>query len=117
MAAQKGFTFPDVLVGVLLLSLGILATAGMQTRAVRDMALGEAVANASLLAASTLDELAATPYAQCVEKKLYRTVGRVEYELEIQVTEPGVGVKDVVLTVNWADRYTQKYRLTRVKEK
>ena len=117
MARQNGFSFPDLLIGVLLLSLGILAAAGMQARAVRDMAFGEAVANASFLAASTLDELAATPYTQCVNEKFCRTVGRVEYELDIRVDEqPVLPIKDIVVTVRWKEN-SQQYLLTKVKEK
>ncbi len=118
MPARNGFTFPDVLIGVLLLSLGILAFAGMQTRAVQDITLGEAAANASFLARSTMDELAAMPYAQCVEKKFHQSLGRVQYEVDVSLEEQAaLRVKDITVTVSWDGKHTQKYRLTKVKEK
>jgi type IV pilus assembly protein PilV len=65
-SAEGGFTLIEVLIGVSIFAIGILAVAKMQYAAVRNTTVGNVTSQATMLAHQKMEEIKATPFDDLV---------------------------------------------------
>ena len=119
MQDEKGLTLLEVLVAMVVLSLGLLALAKMQITAVQVNAASGRLTQGTAIAQDKVEQLMALPYT---DAKLddQTPVGEVTtytetrpaqgYTIEWKVDQDAlaVGVKTINVTVTWSNRGRQK---------
>jgi len=105
---KKGFTLIEVLVGMVLLAIGLLAIAGMQVTSVKGNFLSSNITQASVLAQDRLEALRQLPIdhgdldiGKHDEGKIGGTVFSREY---VVVLVPGTTMRSITATVRWTDK-------------
>ena len=117
--AQKGFTLIEVLFGLIILAVGLLAVAGMQIISIRGNHFGSNLTQATVLCQSKLEELKALPFfdpnlssgkppRQITESGIVYTVG-------YDVSALGNSMKKITTTVQWSDRGDHSVTLSTIK--
>ena len=61
--AQGGFTLIEVLIGISIFAIGMLAVAGLQMVSVRNTTVGNVTSQATMLAHQKMEEIKALPFA------------------------------------------------------
>ena len=116
---SKGFTLLEVLITLVILSVSLLALAGLMVTTTRNNAFGGNVTEAATFAQDKLEEFRATAW----ERLLPTTSGpRTEQKTGSTGTqyvrswtiEPTGDLKTVAITIQWNDRINHSIRLVSV---
>ena len=67
-STEGGFTLIDVLIGISIFAIGILAVASMQYRTVRNTTVANLTSQATMLAHEKMEEIKTTPFADLVNE-------------------------------------------------
>ena len=107
LTAERGYTFLEVLIGVLVLAVGLLAIGGLQIASVRGNAFSHHMTQATYIAHDRLEFLKNLPFTDPrLLKNRYQeekvTVAGVDFLPEYTVTEEG-NLKRIQYTVTWYD--------------
>ena len=107
LTADRGYTFLELLIGVLILSIGLLAIGGLQIASVRGNAFSHHMTQATYIAQDRLEFLKNLPFSDPrLLKNRYQeekvTVAGVAFLPEYTVTEEG-NLKRIQYTVSWND--------------
>jgi type IV pilus assembly protein PilV len=109
---EKGFTLLDAIVGISILSIGLLSLASMQVASIRGNAFASGVTEATTLAADRLEKLMALPYTHSDLSAGNHTDSNPPsgYSIAWNVTDdsPLNDTKTISLTVTWMDHGAQK---------
>lgn len=100
---KKGFTLIEVLVGLVILAIGLLAIAGMQLTSVKGNFFSSNLTQASVLAQDRLEILRNLPWADVntfSEGTIPNTIFTREYTVNLV---PGTTMKEIMVTVRWRD--------------
>jgi type IV pilus assembly protein PilV len=104
---KKGFTLIEVLVGLVLLAIGLLAIAGMQITSVRGNFFSSNMTQASILAQDRLETLKNLDYANASltvgnhnEGLIPGTIFNRDYTVSLV---PGTTMLDIQVRVGWRD--------------
>ncbi len=104
---KKGFTLIEVLIGLVLLAIGLLAIAGMQITSVRGNFFSKNLSEASVLAQDRLEELRNRPFGSAEltvgnhnDGTIAGTIFSRDYNVSIL---PGTTMLSVVVNVRWRD--------------
>ena len=132
----KGFSLLEVLIGLVVLAFGLLATAGMQLSSIRGNHFSSDLTQATVLAQNKLEELKNLPY---VDPKLKNpppaqqiTVSGIVYTVLYDIidtenwmtdpektwkSDPGKWMKLITVTVDWKDRTDHRVILSTIKSR
>jgi type IV pilus modification protein PilV len=116
MQNEKGLTLPEVLVAMVVLSLGLLALAKMQITAIQVNAASGRLTQGTAVAQDKVEQLMALPYADAqlddqtpVGEFTTYTETRPDYTITWQVDQDtATGVKIINLQVTWSNLGRQK---------
>ena len=119
MQDEKGLTLLEVLVAMVVLSLGLLALAKMQITAIQVNAISGRLTQGTAFAQDKVEQLMALPYADAKlddqtpvgEFTTYTETRPAQgYTITWTVDQdtPAVGVKTINLKVTWSNRGRQK---------
>jgi len=119
MQDEKGLTLLEVLVAMVVLSLGLLALAKMQITAIQVNAISGRLTQGTAIAQDKVEQLMALPYADAKlddqtpvgEFTTYTETRPAQgYTITWTVDQdtPAVGVKTINLKVTWSNRGRQK---------
>ena len=104
---KKGFTLIEVLVGLVLLAIGLLAIAGMQLTSVRGNFFSSNMTQASILAQDRLETLRSLPYDDAAlnlgnhqEGVIPGTIFTRDYDV---LSNPGANMVNITVRVRWRD--------------
>lgn len=103
---KKGFTLVEVLVGLVILAIGLLAIAGMQITSVKGNFFSNNITQASILAQSRLEELKNLDVNHGDLSLGTHDEGVVQGIFSRQYTVnlvPGTSMLSIVVTVRWRD--------------
>jgi len=67
-SAEEGFTLIEVLIGVSIFAIGMMAVAKMQYATVRNTTVGNLTSQATMLAHQKMEEIKATPFADLADE-------------------------------------------------
>jgi prepilin-type N-terminal cleavage/methylation domain-containing protein len=116
---QDGFSLIEMMVGLILLAVGLLAIGGLQITSITGNALSNHVAQASILAESKLENLRNLPYddpklrgAQPAEQ--ITKSGRL-FTVWYDVSLLGNSMKKITTTVGWTDWADHRVSLSTIK--
>jgi type IV pilus assembly protein PilV len=104
---KKGFTLIEVLVGLVILAIGLLAIAGMQLSSVKGNSFSSNLTQASVLAQDRLEVLRSLAWGHADltggmhnEGAIAGTIFTREYTITVI---PGTTMLEIVVTVRWRD--------------
>ena len=104
---KRGFTLIEMLVGLVLLAIGLLAIAGMQIKSVKGNFFSSNMTQASILAQDRLEALrqldinhADLDLATHSEGTIAGTIFSREYTVSLV---PGTTMRNITVTVRWTD--------------
>ena len=104
---KKGFTLIEVLVGLVLLAIGLLAIAGMQITSVRGNFFSSNMTQASILAQDHLETLRNLPYAHADlnvgnhnDGVIPGTIFTRDYDVSLV---PGTTMLNITVRMRWRD--------------
>lgn len=116
---SKGFTLIEVLVGLVILAVGLLAIAGMQITSVKGNHFSGAITQASILAQDRLEALRNLPFGHGDlsagihdEGILPGTSFRRQYTVAVV---PGTSMLQITVTVTWKDTTDHAVSFTTVR--
>ena len=92
LSAESGFTLIEVLIGVSIFAIGMLAVASLQMVSVRNTTVGNVTSQATMLAHQKMEEIKATPFADLA------TMPPVENNLD-ENGNPGGGIFNRTTTI------------------
>ena|SRR2546430_9445311 len=106
MHDEKGLTLPEVLVAMVVLSLGLLALAKMQITAIQVNAASSRLTQATAIAQDKVEQLMALPYADAqLDVTTHTETGPAGYPITWTVDQDAAtGVKTINLTLTWRNR-------------
>jgi len=118
---QRGFSLLEVLVGLIVLAIGLLATAGMQLSSIRGNHFSSDLTQATVLTQNKLEELKNLPFS---DPKLNNpsaaqqiTVSGIVYTVKYTLTAPGNWMKLITTDVRWTDRVDHRVSLSTIKSR
>ena len=104
---KNGFSLIEVLIGLVLLAIGLLAIAGMQITSVRGNFFSSNLSQGSVLAQDRLEELRNRPYAHADltagahdDGTIAGTIFARDYVVSVI---PGTTMLSIVVNVRWRD--------------
>ncbi len=104
---KKGFSLIEVLVGLVILAIGLLAIAGMQITSVRGNFFSSNMTQASILGQDRLETLRNLPFAHADlsvgnhnEGLIAGTIFTRDYDVSLV---PGTTMLNIVVRVRWRD--------------
>jgi len=117
----KGFTLTEVLVGLLILAVGILAVAAMQISSTKGGSFSNHLTQATVFAQDKLEHLKNLSYndsnlssGQHNEGILSGTIFSREYHI---VEDAGNSMKTITVTVQWTDRASHSISFSTIRSK
>lgn len=100
----KGFTLIEVLIALVILSVALLALAGLMVRTTRNNSFGGHMTEAATFAQDKLEELKAVSWLAVVpgsDRKMGNT--GIDYGRSWRVATSG-NLKTITMTINWNDQ-------------
>jgi prepilin-type N-terminal cleavage/methylation domain-containing protein len=116
---SKGFTLLEVLITLVILSVALLALAGLMATTVKNNAYGETLTEATTMAQDKLEEFKATPWTRLLPTTpgpgtdQRKSSTGINFARTWTIAQNG-NVKTITLTVSWADRINHSIRLIAV---
>jgi len=113
---SEGFTIIEVLIAIIILSVALLALAGLMTTTTKNNSWGAHMTEAATFAQDRLEELRATPWTMITTGSDTRhgATGIVytrSWEVVPNTTDT---LRTVAITLNWNDRVSHSIRLLSV---
>jgi type IV pilus assembly protein PilV len=102
MRNEKGFTLLEVMIGLLILAVGLLAVAGLTTMIIKTNAYGNHLTEASTIAQAKMEEFRTTHPAAGNGSDTVEGVTGARFTRKWAVTPKGE-MKIITVTVEWAD--------------
>jgi type IV pilus assembly protein PilV len=104
---NRGYTIVEVLIGIVLLSFGILAVAQMQVMTMNSNKLANQKTTAVTLAQDKAEYFRTIPYSTIGNNPLSDTVGSYTRSWVVENNTPANNLKRVTITVSWANKQIQ----------
>jgi len=118
---KKGFTLTEVLVGLVILAVGILALAAMQITSTKGGSFSNHLTQATVFAQDKLEHLKNLSYShsnlgsgQHDEGILSGTIFSRQYNIE---EDAGNSMKTITVTVRWTDRADHRISFSTIRSK
>lgn len=111
LSKSAGFSLIEVLIAIIILSISLLALAGLMATTVRNTSFGGHITEAATFAQDQLEQLRVTPWANIVTGNDTRTGSTgIVYTRNWNVVE-SENLKTVTITINWNDRVFHSFNL------
>ncbi|HSX83562.1 MAG TPA: prepilin-type N-terminal cleavage/methylation domain-containing protein [Candidatus Saccharimonadia bacterium] len=103
---NAGFTLVESMLALAIMSVGLLALAGLQITALRGNALSRSITTAVSIAEQRLEQLKNTPYSDIqAEAATQVTASNLHFTRQVTVTNgPLPNTKSVSVLVSWQDQ-------------
>ena len=110
----RGFTLIEVLVALVILSVALLALAGLMVRTTRNNSFGGHMTEAATFAQDKLEELKAVSWLTLVPGSDLKTGSNgIDYTRSWDVTT-NANLKTITMTINWNDQTSHSINLLSV---
>jgi type IV pilus assembly protein PilV len=107
---SNGFTLIEILISIVILSISLLALAGLMATTTRNTSLGGHITEAATFAQDRLEELRVTPWATIATGNDTKTGSTgIVYTRTWTVPPPVGNLKIITITVSWNDRINHSF--------
>ncbi len=113
MRKEKGFSLLEVMIGLLILAVGLLAVAGLMTMTIKTNAYGNHLTEASTFAQAKMEEFRSAHPAVGSGSDAVRGVTGVSFIRKWLVTANGE-MKIITVTVEWVDKTNHSIELSTI---
>ena len=113
MRNKKGFSLLEVMIGLLILAIGLLAVAGLTTMIIKTNAYGNHLTEASTFAQAKMEEFRSTHPAVGNGSDTVDSVTGVRFTRKWSVTQTGE-MKMITITVEWMDIVSHSIELSTI---
>jgi type IV pilus assembly protein PilV len=111
ISIEDGFTLIEIMITLVILSIGLVALAGLQVSAIKGNAFSKRMTTAVSIANEKLEQVKDTPYAEILSDSPtqilidYPNEPRMIFTRQVTVTNnvPLANTKTVNVTVTWSD--------------
>ena len=108
---SDGFSLIEILIALVILSISLLALAGLMATTTRNTSFGGHITEAATFAQDRLEELRVTPWANILTGTDTRTGSTgIIYTRNCNVVQSG-NLKTVTITISWNDRINHSFSL------
>ena len=99
---NNGFTLIEVLIAMVILSIGLLGTAALITGIIKGNKVSNRITTATTLAQDKIEEIKSMEYINVAEEPLSIITDYPLYKRKVVIPPPpGTGMKTVTVTVSW----------------
>jgi len=103
---NSGFTLIEVLVAIVILTVGLLGTAGLIIEIIKGNQVSKRISTATVLAQDKMEEIKGAGYAGADAEAGTEPYGGVDFPLYKRITDvapgnPTAGMKKITVTVYW----------------
>ena len=99
---NKGFTLIELMIAIVILSVGLLGMATLTGSIVRNNKFSNDLSTATTLAQDKMEDIRANGYASAVSETKTACAGDFSaYQREVTVSTPSTGMKQVTVKVYW----------------
>lgn len=112
---NKGFSLLEVLIGLVILAIGLLAIAGMQITAIKGNYFSSSLTQATILAQDKMEELKNLPYASLSSGTDTKTVSGTIFTRQFTVVNTTNTMKTITVTVQWTDGGNRSISLSTIR--
>jgi type IV pilus assembly protein PilV len=116
---EHGFTLSEVLIAIVVLSVGLLGLSAMMIVATNSLAFSKRLTTATILAQDKLEEIKYAPYTSVIPANHpledYQTIpGYAQFKREVAISAgPVPDTKTVIVITSWeTNRHTRPYDVT-----
>jgi type IV pilus assembly protein PilV len=106
LASNEGFTLVEILIALVILSIGLTALAGIQVSAIKGNAFSKRMTTAVSIADQTIEQLKNTPYNN-IQSQATSQVSQSNMNFTRNVTvindSPALNTKTIHVTVAWIE--------------
>ena len=108
---SKGFTLIEILVAIIILSISLLALAGLMATTTQNTSFGGHITEAATFAQDQLEQLRVTPWANIISgtNTIPGSTGIV-YNRTWNVV-PNGNLRTITITISWTDRVFHSFNL------
>jgi type IV pilus assembly protein PilV len=106
---DAGFTLIEIMISLVILSIALIALAGLQVRAIKGNAFSKRMTAAVSMAESKIEQIKNSPYANIQSEAAAQfTQANINFTRQVAVTNnsPLPNTKTVNITVTWTDGST-----------
>ena len=106
MSIEAGFTLIEIMIALVVLSVGLIALAGLQISAIRGNSFSKRMTTAVSIANDRIEQIKNTPYANIQsEPSTQVTASNLNFARQVTVTNnnPLPNTKTINVTVTWKD--------------
>src|ERR687895_777695 len=103
---EEGFTLIEIMIALVVLSVGLVALAGLQISAIRGNAFSKRMTTAVSIANEKMEQLKNSPYANILsESSIQVTQSNMNFTRQVTVTNnsPLPNTKTVTVMITWSD--------------
>jgi len=115
---RKGFTLIEVLLGLIILAIGLLAIAGMQITSIKGNFFSSSVTQATIFAQGKLEDLKNLSYDHTDLSSGEHdegTISDIIFSMKYNVADLGDSMKTITVIVTWMDRFDHSISLTTIR--
>ena len=107
ISREEGFTLIEIMITLVILSIGLLALAGLQISAIKGNSFSRRMTTAVIMAEQTIEQIRSTPYSNIQSQSSSQVVAsNMNFHRQVDVTDntgPSSNTKTVQVTVTWVD--------------
>jgi type IV pilus assembly protein PilV len=106
ISIEEGFTLIEIMIALVVMSIGLTALAAVQISAIRGNAFSKRMTTAVSIADEKLEQIKSSPYANILsESPIQITQSSMEFTRQVTVTDnsPLTNTKTINVTVNWSE--------------
>jgi type IV pilus assembly protein PilV len=106
IGTEEGFTLVEIMIALVVLSIGLIALAGLQVSAIRGNVFSKRMTTAVSVATERIEQIKNTPYENIQsESSTQVTASNMNFTRQVTVTNnsPLVNTKTVNVAVTWKD--------------
>ena len=111
LARPKGFTMIEILVAMVILTISLLAVAGLMAKTTRNNSFGCYMTEAATFAQDKLEELRIAPWASIANGNDMKTGSTgMNYARNWSVVANATNLRTITIAINWVDQSNRSIR-------
>jgi type IV pilus assembly protein PilV len=106
ISIEEGFTLIEIMIALVVMSIGLTALAAVQISAIRGNAFSKRMTTAVSIADEKIEQLKSSPYANILsESSIQITQSNMNFTRQVTVKDNDLlpNTKTIIVTINWSE--------------